>query len=93
MPIAWRDIPPHTQVDVLLAEQLRHGEMSAVVRWTHMCDKARLRQAIEERGRVWDKNQLPSWNERLILQTAVYYVATDWRALQIRHHLLLVLGT
>jgi len=93
MSIAWRDIPPHTQVDVLLAEQLRHSEMCAVVRWAHMCDETRLRRAMEERGRVWDKNKLPSWNQRLFLQTAVHYVATDWRALQIRHRLLLVLGT
>ena len=92
MSIAWHAIPQHVQVDVMLAEQLRHREMAAVVLWAHMCDKARLRQAMEERGRVWDRNQLPSGIQRMFLQTATYYVGTDWRALQVRHHLLLVLG-
>ena len=50
------------------------------------------RQAMEERGRVWDRNQLPSGIQSMFLQTATYYVGADWRALQVRHHLLLVLG-
>jgi hypothetical protein len=93
MPIAWRSIPAHTQVDVLLAEQLRHGEMMAVVRWAHMCcDKAMLRHAMEERGRVWDSNQLPAGVQRMFLLTAAHYVSADWRALQIKNRVMRLLG-
>jgi hypothetical protein len=82
MPLAWRALPTHAQIDVLLSEQLRHGHLPAVPRCAR--ERALWTQALEERGRVWDRNQLPAAVQRQYLQTAAYFVATDWRALQVR---------
>jgi len=91
MPILWRSIPVPTQVDVLLAEQLRHGQVGAVEEWAHRHQTSRLTQALAQRGRLWDSNLLPAWAQRSYLDTATAYVAHDFRAGRVKRYLLLML--
>jgi hypothetical protein len=91
MPILCRSIPVQTQVDVLLAEQLRHGQVGAIEEWAHRHKTSRLIRALAQRWRLWDSNLLPAWVQRSYLETATTYVLHDFRAGRVKPYLLLML--
>jgi len=82
--LLWDALSPQTKLDIILSEALRsHGleyGLKYVTAW--LCNNQKLIEALEKRGRIWDKNKQETLSsQEMFIETATMDINSHifWR--------------